>query len=29
LIEPIINNPVKIGNPTPNMLNISFEIDDV
>jgi hypothetical protein len=29
LIEPIINNPVKIGNPTPNMLNISFEIDHV
>jgi hypothetical protein len=27
LIEPIINNPVKIGNPTSNMLNISFEID--
>ena len=27
LIEPIINNPVKIGNPTSNLLNITFEIE--
>lgn len=26
LIEPIVNSPVKIGNPTPNILNLSFEI---
>jgi hypothetical protein len=27
LIEPIINNPVNIAKPTPNILNFSFEID--
>jgi len=26
LIEPIVNSPVKIGNPTANLLNLSFEI---